>query len=185
MVAEVLVEYPDLIQGEEGRTYTARACAMQASENSWHGWIEFEPVGGGEAVRSPRETTQPNLTDAHYWATGLTSVYLEGALRRALNSLVRKPASPRREALFDGPAPEPIPAAGRGDAVLNPFSVCLKGEALLRRQLLALSSWHLVNIVRVYGISTGGRNPNDLPPSELIGAILGAARSRPGTTIAE
>ena len=37
-----------------------------------------------DAVRSGRETTQPNLTDLEYWAQGLTPVYLEGALRRAL-----------------------------------------------------------------------------------------------------
>ena len=37
-------------------------------------------------VQSPRETTQPNLTDLNYWATGLTPVYLEGALARALAS---------------------------------------------------------------------------------------------------
>ena len=41
----------------------------------------------GAAVRSGRETTQPNRQDTAYWATGLTPVYLEGALGRALNPL--------------------------------------------------------------------------------------------------
>ena len=59
------------------------------------------PTGSGRdgssssrsATASPsdpsRETTQPNRRDTEYWATGLTYVYLEGALHRALNPLVR------------------------------------------------------------------------------------------------
>lgn len=187
-MAELLVEYPDLIEAEDGTTYFARACAAQASENSWHGWIEFEPVGGGKPIRSPRETTQPNLVDARYWATGVTAVYLEGALHRALNPLVRKPAPPPREPAFDGPAPELGTPAPGTDAVLNPFSVYQKGEALLRRQLSAFSSWHLVNIVRAYGIhvdSPQGHDPNALPASVLIEAIVQAARKQAGSAIAE
>ena len=42
----------------------------------------------GETLRSFRETTQPNLTDLRYWATGLTPVYLEGALERILPKAV-------------------------------------------------------------------------------------------------
>jgi hypothetical protein len=37
--------------------------------------------------------------------------------------------------------------------VLDPFSVYEKGEALLRRQLAALSAWHLVNIIIDYELS--------------------------------
>jgi hypothetical protein len=184
-VAEVLVEYPDPIQSEEGTTYLARACAVQVSANSWHGWVEFEPVDGGAPARTPRETTQPNRADAHYWATGLTNVYLEGALRRALNPLLRKPAAPVREPLFDGPAPEMMSEPPGGDAILNPFSIYLKGEALLRRQLAALSAWHLVNIVRAYRIPVEGRDPNRMAAPELIEAIAAAARRRAEPSMAE
>ena len=71
----------------------------------WHGWIEFIPLGDGEPIRSPRETTQPNRTDAVYWASGLSRVYLEGALRRAQMgpTAIRSLASPRP--IFDAPAP--------------------------------------------------------------------------------
>jgi hypothetical protein len=51
----------------------------------WHAWIEFAAEGGGELLATSRETTQPNRTDAVYWATGLTHVYLEGALTRAID----------------------------------------------------------------------------------------------------
>lgn len=184
-MAEVLAEYPDPIQSEDGTTYRARACAAQFSENSWHGWIEFEPTDGGPPLRSARETTQPNRADAHYWATGLTNVYLEGALRRALNPLIRRKAAPFRGPLFEGPGPDAVSEPPAGDAVLNPFSVYLKGEALLRRQLSALSAWHLVNIVRAYRIPVQGRDPNRLSASELVDAIAAAARRRAEPSMAE
>jgi hypothetical protein len=38
-------------------------------------------------------------------------------------------------------------------SVLNPFSVYEKGEPMLRRQLGALSAWHLVNIALEYELS--------------------------------
>lgn len=184
-MAEVLIEYPDLIEGEDGKTYSARACAVQVSGNSWHGWIEFIPSGGGEPLRSPRETTQPNRTDAHYWATGLTPVYLEGALRRALHPLVLKPPAPLSDPAFDGPAQEPILPSPGTESVLNPFSVYQKGESLLRRQLSAMSSWHLANIVRAYGVPIQGRDPNRQSASELIEAIVEAARRQAGTTVSK
>jgi hypothetical protein len=73
------------------------------SDGLWEAWIEFVPIDGGPAVRSPRETTQPNGRDAAYWASGLTPIYLEGALVRALNPAVRRAPTPAKP-LFDGPA---------------------------------------------------------------------------------
>ena len=81
-MAEVLAEFSNLIAGDEA-VYQARACGGPTDHGSWEGWIEFLPVGGGPAVRSPRETTQPNHGDLEYWAGGLSTVYLEGALERA------------------------------------------------------------------------------------------------------
>jgi hypothetical protein len=183
-VAEVLVEFPEAIPDEHGVLYRARACGSEV-HGTWQGWIEFESVDGGVPIRTGRETTQPNRVDTHYWATGLTPVYLEGALHRALHPLTRRPAARPRAAAYDEPAPDPAPAPPATDAVLNPFSVYQKGEALLRRQLSALSSWHLVNIVRAYGLSTGGLDPNRLPPSALIDSIVEAARARATEPIAD
>lgn len=152
--AEVLVEFPDTISTEEGTQYVARACGRPESDGLWHGWIEFLPVHGADPIRSPRETTQPNRTDAVYWATGLTPVYLEGALHRALKPLVRAAVPSPAPPAFDGPAADISDGpAGRTESVLNPFSVYRKGEELLRRELGALSDWHLVNIIRAYGLS--------------------------------
>ena len=88
MKAEVLVELRDVLSPENGVTYHAHACGAPMTGGGWQGWVEFLPLDGREPVRTGRETTQPNRTDAVYWATGLTPVYLEGALERALNPLV-------------------------------------------------------------------------------------------------
>ena len=152
-MAEVLVQFTDGVVTEDGRTYIARACGAEMPDGLWNGWVEFLPVDGGEVLRSGRETTQPNRHGHGYWATGLSAVYLEGALRRAMSLVHQGSARPNPAARFDGPAPNFAPAPDRVDSILNPFSVYRKGEALLRTQLGALSSWHLVNIVRAHGLS--------------------------------
>ena len=151
-MAEVLLEFAEAITSEDGKNYTARACGSEMPDGRWQGWIEFLPLGEGEPVRSSRETTQPNRRDTEYWASGLTYVYLEGALHRALKPLIRPVAADVLPPVFDGPAPTPG-APPTTESVLDPFSVYRKGEALLRRQLSALAGWHLVNIIRRYELS--------------------------------
>lgn len=178
-MAEVLTEYPKVIESEHGRRYLARACGAEVPGGLWHGWIEFLPEDGGTPLRSPRETTQPNRTDTRYWATGLTTVYLEGALHRALHPLRPAPVPQAGPAAYDSPAPQgALPPSSPGpDAVLNPFAVYMKGEALLRRQLGALSSWHLANIVRAYRIPVAD-DPDHLPPAALLDAIVADVKRR-------
>jgi hypothetical protein len=176
-VAEVLLEYPDAVTSTSGKNYTARACAAEMPDGKWQGWIEFVPLGEGDVIRSGRETTQPNRQDTEYWATGLTPVYLEGALTRAERPLGR-PIAPRPEAPhFEGPA-QPFVAHGGGtEAVLDPFSVYQKGEPLLRRQLSALAGWHLINIIRKYELSD--ESPAHLEarePAQLVEMIIDAVR---------
>jgi hypothetical protein len=148
----------------------------------WEGWIEFVPLEGGSPARSPRETTQPNRDDAVYWATGLSTTYLEGALERALRGPIIKTTSPAVEPLFDSPAPSFSPDKTRtveGHAILDPFSVYEKGEVLLRKQLHALSPWHLVNIIVDYELSDDDVTVlNRLPQSALIELIVAAVRER-------
>jgi hypothetical protein len=179
-VAEVLVSYPDAVTSEGGKNYTARACGSDMPDGKWQGWIEFVPLGEGEPIRSARETTQPNRQDTWYWATGLTPVYLEGALRRALRPTVRPIAEQPEAPYFDGPA-EPFVIAGNGkEAVLDPFSVYQKGEGLLRRQLAAMAGWHLINIIRKYELSP--EDPALLgrrEPAELVEIIIDAVRRQP------
>lgn len=101
---EVLVEFDTPITARDGGIYKARACGAQMRGGLWQAWIEFLPIGGGDPVRSPRETTQPNRADTIYWATGLSPVYLEGSLRRAQDQVIRPPERETLRAIFDTPA---------------------------------------------------------------------------------
>ena len=103
-MAEVLAKFNNVVRETNGVGYTAQACGAPGADGLWEGWIEFAPLDGGPPIRSPRETTQPNRTDAIYWATGLGVVFLEGALNRALHPLILE-AEPVARPAFDRPAP--------------------------------------------------------------------------------
>jgi hypothetical protein len=177
-VAEVFVEFTEPVVAKDGTAYIGRACGRETDNGMWQGWVEFLQVDGGEPIRSGRETTQPNRQDTAYWASGLTPVYLEGALERALNPLTKGPDKRAPEAMFDEPAPDLAPQPSH-ESVLNPFSVYRKGEALLRSQLSALSGWHLVNIIMAYELSE--QREADLavtPASVLVELIVSTVRDR-------
>ena len=149
------------------------------ANGNWQGWIEFIPASGGDPIRSARETTQPNRQDTIYWATGLTPVFLEGSLKRALNPTVRPLARPVDDPHFDGPAdPFVVSESSRAESILNPFSVYRKGEGLLRRQLSALAGWHLVNIIRHYSLRDESSDRlSAREPAQLVEMIIDAVRT--------
>lgn len=155
-MAEVLAEFANEILGDDGIVYRAQATGAAMSDGLWEGWIEFIPMAGGTRVlRTPRETTQPNRRDAVYWATGITGIYLEGALKRASTPLIQHVSAPP-EPMFDEPAPHVVRVehAPSGNAVLDPFEVYEHGgEGMLRGKLAALESYHLVSIIAAYGLS--------------------------------
>ena len=179
-MAQVFAQFNDPVVSADGTPYRARACGAPMSDGLWEGWIEFVPIAGGAPIRSPRETTQPNRIDTVYWAAGLTPVYLEGALDRALKPLIRKVAVPAHPA-SDGPAPGAVTTVEvrplGHEAVLDPFSAYAEGEAFLRKELGALSAWHLVNIIMTYRLSD---EPvavlNGLPALMLIDLIVMGVR---------
>jgi hypothetical protein len=182
----VLVKFNDVVRGEDGRSWRAQVCGRQAAENMWEGWIEFEPSAGGTAIRTPRETTQPNQTDLEYWATGLTETYLEGALERALDPDLPDLRTPETaaEAHYTAPAGAgvkngPRSGARKATAVLNPLEVYRQGEGVLRDELGALDEDHLRSIIRAHEFAD--EDSVDLPamhrPS-LVELIVAAVRRR-------
>ncbi len=179
-MAEVLVEFDAAFPGPDGSRYAPRACARMTDDGRWEGWIEFSDVETGAVIRSARETTQPSRDDAMYWATGLTRVYLEGALDRAL-APERRPDPPpvHLEPTFDGPAPSHH-SADRGlaaRAVLDPFDVYVQGERVLRQELSALDVDHLRGIVRAYGLE-GGVAADSPVATVLVEYIVAEVRAR-------
>jgi len=151
-MAQTLVQFDTQVVRADGALYQARACGHERTDGLWEGWIEFTSATTGEVVRTVRETTQPNLTDLTYWATGLSPVYLEGALARIFTA--RRPVEPVRVSRprYAGPAEprerEPI----RHEAVLDPFSVYEKNPDVLAQELTALRAWHLRQIIRDYSL---------------------------------
>lgn len=67
-----------------GLWYRPRAYGDPQSDGTWDGWLVFFPLAGGAAVAPERETTRSTFDELVIWAAGLTPVYLEGALARAL-----------------------------------------------------------------------------------------------------
>jgi hypothetical protein len=181
-MAETLLQYQKPVLAPDGSLYEARACGGPMDAGRWEGWIEFVPVEGGEPLRSLRETTQPNRTDTEYWATGLTQVYLEGALRRTLDPPITLVTTPPQPSVFSGPARRTLHSERAVQSVLDPFSIYDKSEALLRAQLGALSAWHLVNIIIAYELSEEPAvSLNRRPTADLIEIIVYGVRTERST----
>jgi hypothetical protein len=75
--------FDELLTSPDG-TYRARVYGQVQEDGMWGGWLVFFPVPGGRVIATDRETTQSSLANLSYWASGLTHLYLHGALERAL-----------------------------------------------------------------------------------------------------
>ena len=78
-----VLRYPDLISADTA-VYRASAHGERQDNGLWSGYFVFAPVDGGRSAITGRETTQSSFEMLAYWARGITPVYLEGALERAL-----------------------------------------------------------------------------------------------------
>lgn len=183
---EVLVRFDEPIRTESGDIYFAQAVGREVAGGLWEGWLEFLPRDdGADTIESGRETTQPNRTNLEYWAQGLTKVYLEGALARAV-SLAAEPSYARADldegdpptvAFRRGP-PNPRTAPPIPRPILNPFQVYAQGESVLRSELGALSRDHLEAIANAYNLPPGGSSAaNAASTSAIINAIVEGVRT--------
>lgn len=175
-MAEVLVRYTSVVRGNDGKFWIPQACGGVAKDGLWEGWIEF--VSDENAIRTGRETEQPNRDALMYWAQGLTSAYLEGALARATTTRTVIPREPRDlhvSPRFERPARLTAPRGFRAvRAILDPFATYAQGEGLLRGQLNALSQDNLVAIVEGYGLKV--RGISDMRSRQLVEAIVEAVK---------
>ena len=75
-----------------GIRYRPRAYGDPQPDGTWDGWLVFFPLGGGTAIAPPGPaSTQSTVAALAVWAAGLTPVYLEGALARALRTAQQAP----------------------------------------------------------------------------------------------
>ena len=122
---ETFAQFDTPIRDGQGRSYTAKVSGRERDDGLWEGWIEFQNTLTGRSLSSTRETTQPNSQDLAYWASGLTAVYLEGALDRVLKT-AGPPVATFDPPAFDAPAPKRTKAPSNVNlrsAILDPFSV--------------------------------------------------------------
>jgi hypothetical protein len=189
-MSEILVKYDEPITAPDGTSYFAQAVGSEMQGGQWEGWIEFFPEDdAGTAVESGRETTQPNRANLELWAQGLTGVYLEGALDRAI-SLVERPQKRVETSVESGAFTTPArrrtgpisPAAvAYSRAILDPFEVYAQGERILRDQLNALSRDQLETIAMASGVGYPSRPAgiDSLSTADLVEAIVINVRDNP------
>jgi hypothetical protein len=85
---ELLVKFTATTRSQDSNDeFWPEVYGTRADDGLWEAWIEFTPVGGGDPIRTDRETKQPNRDLTMYWAQGLSATYLEGALERALKPI--------------------------------------------------------------------------------------------------
>jgi hypothetical protein len=175
-MVEVLHTFEDDIVDESG-SYHARVVGRQADDGMWEGWVEFEPSGiPGDVLVTGVESRQPERVHLVYWATGLTLVYAEGALRRARHPTVVR-VRVAEQAVSNAPAPRvvtksaPPPTAA---AVLDPFEIGAKNLDILEQQLRALNRPRLLNIIAAYELNPGGQDVAQMSAAELVRFIVRA-----------
>lgn len=180
-MSEVIVQFTEPIVSEAGVRYVGRVVGERQEQGTWFGWIEFLQLGGGVAITTDRETTQSDRDDLEYWASGLSSEYLEGALKRALSRHFGP--RPEKPAVIPPPqAQSPITSRSaapsrRSGAVIDPFAVYEQGEGVLIRELGALDGDHLRNIVRAFDLNDG-RMLATATDGELVTLIVSGVRAR-------
>jgi hypothetical protein len=76
-------QYSPIVMSDDRQQYVARAYAAPRPDGRWDGWFVFLPIDQGRPLATDWETTQSTLARVKYWAEAITTVYLQGALRRA------------------------------------------------------------------------------------------------------
>ena len=134
--------------GASGRVYRPRAYGDPRADGAWDGWLVFFPLDGGQAIATERETTQATFQALTRWAAGLTPVYLEGAVARALElaqppSVIDRLEDAEYEALEDAERLETVARIERASATVDEMSAAdsrQDAERLRRERLVAESA---------------------------------------------
>ena len=184
-MSEILVKFDEPISTPDGRKFFAQAAGKETDARYWEGWLEFLPVDdSSDPICSERETTQPNRKSVEYWAQGLTRVYLQGALNRAL-----KPAAVARQSTEQTPEPSrfsaprqvsraPLSNATGRRPILDPYAVYAQGEQILRSELSALSRDQVETIASAYGFSAPeSAGTGTASGADLVDTVVKGVRS--------
>jgi hypothetical protein len=179
-MAEVLCSFDEPIVHSSG-TYHARVVGRLAEDGMWEGWLEFVPIGPGgrQTVVSPVESRQPAKEYLEYWAKGLTVVYEEGALDRALHPVTVR-TRVAEVPVSEAPAPRVITSPTRRgpEPVLDPFEIGARNLDILRQELRALDRPRLLNIIAAFNLNPAGKDISSLSDEQLVTFIVVAVDAR-------
>jgi hypothetical protein len=182
-MAEVLMSYDTPVIAPEGR-YHARAIGRLAEDRMWEGWFEFQPLDtDGPVIVGSVESRQPEAHDLAYWATGITPVFLEGALDRALSPLTVRTRVPEVP-VSSAPAPRmhTIPVGpAKPEAILDPFEIGGRSLDILRQELGALNRPRLLNIIAAYDLNPAGEDISWMTDAQLVTFIVTATEVQMAT----
>jgi hypothetical protein len=178
-MAEVLASFSTPVTDEFG-SYYPRAVGRLAPDGMWQGWIEFVPAdGGSDVLVTPVETHQPERQHLVYWATGLSQVYMEGALKRARNPVTVR-VLVADEPISDQPAPRRVVVERvipKPEPVLDPFEIGARNIDILRQELTALNRPRLLNIIAAFDLARD-LDVTQMSDAQLGGFIVAAVEAR-------
>ena len=167
-MAEVLRTFDTPIQSSDG-TYRARVVGRHAADGMWDGWLEFVPeTGPTDPVVTHVESRQPEREHLVYWASGLSTIYAEGALARAL-----RPLTVRTRIIET-----PVSQAPARHPVLDPFDIGARSLDILEQELGALDRSRLLDIVANWRLNSGGLDLTEFSDPQLVQLIVAAVESR-------
>jgi hypothetical protein len=176
-MAEVLVSFDQPV-GDDLGEFHARAVGRLADDGMWEGWIEFTPIDGtSEVLVTGAESRQPEREHLVYWATGLTPVFLEGALHRARRPLtvrVRPVEIPSSTAPRPRDPVVPVVIPPGPEPVLDPFEIGSRSLDVLKQELGALNRPRLLNIIVAYQLNPAGEDLSWLSDHQLVQFIVTA-----------
>jgi hypothetical protein len=177
-MAEVLRSFDEQIQHGQ-ITYRPRVIGRHADDGMWEGWLEFIPVdGSAKVVVSAVESRQPERSHLEYWAQGLTPVYVEGALERALHPITVR-AKAVELPVSNEPAPRVVAVPYTGPRpILDPFDVGRRSLEVLRQELHALGRARLLHIIGAYHLNSGNAELSTMTDEELIALIVVRVEAR-------
>jgi len=179
-MAEVLRSFDEEIRHSSG-TYHPRVVGRYAPDKMWEGWLEFVPANGGDVVVSAVESRQPERSHLEYWAQGLTVVYAEGSLERALHPITVRTRTVEIAA-SDAPARRvvKVPQQSGPRPILDPFEVGERSLDVLAQELRALGRARLLHIIAAYHLSSAAVDLTRMSDEELITLIVMRVEARLG-----
>lgn len=170
-MAEMLRSFDESIRHASG-TYRPRVVGRYAEDKMWEGWLEFVPEGGGKVIVSAVESRQPERAHLEYWAQGLTPVYAEGSLERALHPITVRTRVAETPA-SDSPAQRVVKVPYTGPRpILDPYEVGERSLDILAQELGALGRARLLHIIAAYHMASPAIDTAAKTDDELIGLIV-------------